>query len=279
MLDHNKMQFSCYRLLSSPRKKAKSMGRFMRIFVFLLLTCVWTASLLTTPSHVQAQGPSGTFLGHIVQAGEELEGIAAQYHTTAAAIAQENQLSLPAQLVPGQVLRIRGWDSPPDASAGDPAAPPAGQQAVPLWEQNLPGEKWIDINLTEQTLSAYVGDVAVRTFVISSGAPGHETVTGSFRIWAKVARQDMSGGSRAAGTYYYAPNVPWVQYFYADYSIHGADWHNDFGWPVSHGCVNMRVDEARWLFEWAAPSMDGAMVESGRWLFPTGNSTRVEVHH
>ena len=88
----------------------------------------------------------------------------------------------------------------------------------------------------------------------------------------------MSGGSRAAGTYYNVPNVPWVQYFYADYSIHGADWHNDFGRPVSHGCVNMRVEEARWLFEWAEPSMDAEMIENATWLFPAGDSTRVEVH-
>ena len=62
--------------------------------------------------------------------------------------------------------------------------------------------------------------------------------------------QDMSGGSREAGTYYYQPDVPWVQYFYEDYAIHGAYWHNSFGRPVGQGCINMRVEEAQWLYEW-----------------------------
>jgi lipoprotein-anchoring transpeptidase ErfK/SrfK len=224
---------------------------------------------------------NGSFLGHIVEAGETLESIAARYHTTPAALIEENRLSEPVQLVAGQLLRIRAWGSEPvgsDAPSGAPSAPAVDPQAIPLWEQELTGEKWIDINLTEQKLTAYQGDIAVRSFWISSGGTGHETVTGSFRIWAKVSRQDMSGGSRAAGTYYYVPNVPWVQYFYADYSIHGADWHNNFGWPVSHGCVNMRVEEAHWLFEWAEPSLDPAMVESGTWHFPGSEGTRVEVH-
>jgi lipoprotein-anchoring transpeptidase ErfK/SrfK len=263
------------------------MCRSMRSFIFLLLVSAWTASLFTTPYLVKAQAEqqSGSFLGHIVEPGEDLDSIAARYQTTAAALVNENQLSMPIQLVPGQFLRIRSWGSEPlapDASGVEPTVPAAYPQAEPwvepAWVRELTGEKWIDINLTEQTLTAHQGDTAVRSFVISSGNANHATVTGSFKIWAKVAIQDMSGGSRAAGTDYYVEDVPWVQYFYADYSIHGADWHNDFGYPVSHGCVNMRVEEARWLFEWAEPSMDAAMVESGTWLFPAGNGTRVEVH-
>ncbi|MCC6455903.1 MAG: L,D-transpeptidase family protein [Caldilineaceae bacterium] len=252
------------------------MCRSLRIVILLLLVSVWTAGLFTTPYAAKAQSeePSIPFLGHIVQPGEDLETIAARYQTTAEALAHENQLSVSVPLVPGQLLRIRSLGAEPLAPGVNPAVP----QAEPQWGEGLTGEKWIDIDLTAQTLTAYQGDTAVRSFVISSGSTGHETVTGSFRIWAKVARQDMSGGSRAAGNYYYVPNVPWVQYFYADYSIHGADWHNSFGWAVSHGCVNMRVDEARWLFEWAEPSMDPAMVESATWLFPGGDGTRVEVH-
>jgi lipoprotein-anchoring transpeptidase ErfK/SrfK len=259
------------------------MCRSMRIFMFLLLVSMWTASLFTTPGQVkaQAEGPGVPFQGHIVQPGEDLHTIAALYQTTASALADENQLSVQSPLVPGQLLRIRSLGAQPLApgsSGVEPAVPEASPQTEPQWEEELTGEKWIDIDLSEQRLTAYQGDTAVRSFSISSGGTGHETVTGSFRIWAKVARQDMSGGSRAAGTYYYVPNVPWVQYFYADYSIHGADWHNNFGWAVTHGCVNMRVEEARWLFEWAAPRMDAAMVESGTWLFPSGDGTRVEVH-
>jgi lipoprotein-anchoring transpeptidase ErfK/SrfK len=255
----------------------------MRVFTLLLLVSMSTASLFSMPHVVKAQQSSGSFLGHIVEAGEDLESIAARYHTTAAALVQQNHLSTPVQLVPGQLLRIYNWGDQPAAyvppAVPGQAAPAVNPQPDPLWEQELTGEKWIDINLTQQTLTAYQGETAVRTFVVSTGGTGHETVTGSFRVWAKVARQDMSGGSRAAGNYYYVPNVPWVQYFYADYSIHGADWHNDFGWPVSHGCVNMRVDEAHWLFEWAEPKLDATMVENATWHFPSGDGTRVEVHY
>lgn len=264
------------------------MSRSVRIFILLFLVGVCTASLFTTPYPAKAQvgQGAGSFLGHIVEPGETLESIAARYDTTVAALIQENQLPGPVELNPGQLLRIRHWGAEPQPA--DPAADPASPHSVapaasplpdPAWVATLTGEKWIDINLTEQTLTTYQGDTAIHTFIISSGTEGHETVTGSFRIWAKVSRQDMSGGSRAAGNYYYVPNVPWVQYFYADYSIHGADWHNDFGWPVSHGCVNMRVDEARWLFEWAEPSLEPHVVENGTWVFPGSNGTRVEVHH
>jgi len=257
------------------------MCRPIRIFMFLLLVSMWTASLFTTPSQVRAQAeqPGGSFLGHIVQPGEDLDTIAVLYQTTASALAQENQLSMPVQLVPGQLLRIRSWGSQPqasDSSSVEPTALEADPQAEP--QQILTGEKWIDVDLSEQTLIAYQGDTPVKSFSISSGVANHPTVTGSFHIWAKVALQDMTGGSRAAGDYYYTVDVPWVQYFYADYSIHGTYWHDNFGHPMSHGCINMRVEEARWLFEWAAPSMDAPMVANGGWLHPSEGGTRVEVH-
>lgn len=254
------------------------MKRSMRSVIFFLVFSLLAASSFSVPNIAQAQG---SFLGHIVEPGETLESIAAKHHTTPEAIIQENQLPTPVQLVPGQLLRIRNWSDAPvaaDPAAVPPSAPAGEPQGIPLWEQDLPGERWIEIDLGTQTLTAHVGDVAVRSFVISSGGKGHETVTGSFRVWAKVSRQDMSGGSRAAGNYYYVPNVPWVQYFYADYSIHGADWHDDFGYPVSHGCVNMRVPDAKWLFEWASPHIDETRVANGTWVFPGSDSVRVEVH-
>ena len=119
-------------------------------------------------------------------------------------------------------------------------------------EIDATGEKWIDIDLSQQVLTAYQGDTEVRFFAISSGKSSTPTVTGSFRTYARTELQDMSGGSRAAGDYYFQADVPWVQYFFEDYAIHGAYWHNRFGTPVGHGCVNMRVDESQWLYEWAA---------------------------
>jgi LysM repeat protein len=116
--------------------------------------------------------------------------------------------------------------------------------------EELSGEKWIDIDIGDQVLTAYQGDTAVRFFIISSGSARYPTVTGSFRTYARTELQDMSGGSQAAGDYYFQADVPWVQYFFEDYAIHGAYWHNSFGTPIGHGCINMRVDDSRWLYEW-----------------------------
>jgi len=111
------------------------------------------------------------------------------------------------------------------------------------------GEKWIDIDISDQTLTAYQGDGVVRGFIISTGSAYYPTVTGTYYTYARFDLQDMSGGSVAAGDYYYQPDVPWVQYFFEGFSIHGAYWHNMFGTPIGHGCINMRVDEAKWLYD------------------------------
>ena len=63
----------------------------------------------------------------------------------------------------------------------------------------------------------------------------------------------MYGGNRAAGDYYYLEDVQWVQYFYEDYSFHSTYWHDNFGEPMSRGCVNMRTEDAKWLYDWVGP--------------------------
>ena len=120
----------------------------------------------------------------------------------------------------------------------------------------MPNEKrWIRVDLSEQTVVAYEGKKPVRAFIVSSGLPGTPTVTGEFRIRTKVVEQVMVGGVGAG--YYYLPGVKWVQYFYQDYSFHGTYWHNNFGHPMSHGCLNMTNADAKWLFDWAGPVWDG----------------------
>lgn len=111
--------------------------------------------------------------------------------------------------------------------------------------------KWIEINLSEQTLAAYEKDKQVfGPEYIASGMSGHETVTGLFHIWLKNYSQTMRGGSKEAGTFYEIPNVQWVSYFFEEYAIHGAWWRSYFGAPGSHGCVNMTNADARWIFDW-----------------------------
>lgn len=112
-----------------------------------------------------------------------------------------------------------------------------------------PNERWIDVDLTNQTLVAYQGLLPVFDSQISSGLPKYPTVTGQFRIWLRFQAQDMNG--RRLGYDYYLKDVPFVQYFYQDYALHGTFWHNNFGRPMSHGCVNLPTPAAEWLFDWA----------------------------
>jgi len=126
-----------------------------------------------------------------------------------------------------------------------------GQKTV-LGESISTGdEKWIEIDLSEQRLYMKEGDRTVNSFLISSGkwAP---TPKGEWRIWIKLRSTRMRGGSKALGTYYDLPNVPYTMYYYQGYGIHGAYWHNNFGQPMSHGCVNMRPEEAGIVFNWAS---------------------------
>jgi lipoprotein-anchoring transpeptidase ErfK/SrfK len=121
--------------------------------------------------------------------------------------------------------------------------------------------KHIYVDLTNQKLYAYEGDKVVMSFMVSTGKWNH-TPTGDFKIWIKLRYTRMTGGSGA--DYYNLPNVPYTMFYYNDqvpkgdgYSIHGAYWHNNFGHPMSHGCVNMRPADAGLLYAWANPPTTG----------------------
>lgn len=142
--------------------------------------------------------------------------------------------------------------------------------------ENVLGEsssnKRIEVDLTNQHLYAFDNDKLVMDYLISSGT-WNRTPTGTFKIWAKVRYQKMSGGSKENGTYYYLPNVPYILFFYNDriakkigYSIHGTYWHNNFGVPMSHGCINMKTPEAEQIFNWA--DMDTPITIYGKYQKP-----------
>lgn len=113
-------------------------------------------------------------------------------------------------------------------------------------------EKWIEVSLSEQRLRAWEGNRLVQEFPISSGL-WTPTPTGTFSIWYKTRSQTMSGGSKEMGTYYYLPNVPNNMFFNKGYAVHGAYWHNNFGHPMSHGCVNSPLAAVAQLFDWTGP--------------------------
>jgi hypothetical protein len=117
-----------------------------------------------------------------------------------------------------------------------------------------PGDRWIAVNLAEQTLAAYEGDRMVFATLVSTGLPWWQTPEGLFRIWTKIRISNMSRTTPEGG-YYYLQDVPWTMYFQGPYGLHAAYWHDGFGYQRSRGCVNLSPRDARWLFEWAAPSL------------------------
>lgn len=116
--------------------------------------------------------------------------------------------------------------------------------------QAAPGEKWVDLNLSSKTVTAYEGATAVRGPVsIVDGAPETPTVTGTYKVYLQHEIQTMRG-ENADGSPYVAEDVPWVSYFHSGYAFHGAGWRSSFGYSGSHGCVNMPIPEAQWIYNW-----------------------------
>ncbi|WP_244237608.1 L,D-transpeptidase family protein [Corallococcus llansteffanensis] len=134
-----------------------------------------------------------------------------------------------------------------------------------------PGARWLDVDLEAQVLIAYEGDRPVYATLISSGSPGTDTPEGLFRIWVKFAEADMTGQMGKAS--YRVATVPWTMFFEGDFALHTAYWHDRFGEPVSHGCINLAPKDARVLYGWTTPevptgwSMAHALPEDpGTWV-------------
>jgi lipoprotein-anchoring transpeptidase ErfK/SrfK len=147
---------------------------------------------------------------------------------------------------------------PPTLVPPTKAPPPAAPQPTKKVKQKnvaAPGPRpggvqlsdhWVDVDLSAQTVFAMQGDQITRSFLVSTGRWPNVTVTGVFRIYVKYRTADMSGDG------YYLPDVPYVMYFYEGYGLHGTYWHNNFGTPMSHGCVNLRTADAAWLYEYSS---------------------------
>jgi len=188
---------------------------------------VYVGQRLTIPGRYgEPTQPSASGV-YVVQPGDTLTRIAARHGVGLSSLAQANGLRTYSWVYVGQRLRIPG-------SAYGPSPGHAGS------------ERWIDVNLTTQTLRAYEDRRCVYAAAVSTGLPYTPTPAGEFRIWVKFAYDDMQGPG------YYLPDVPHVMYFYRGYGLHGTYWHNNFGTPMSHGCVNLSNADARWLFNWGS---------------------------
>jgi len=109
--------------------------------------------------------------------------------------------------------------------------------------------RWIDIDLAEQTLAVYENNELVFATVIASGLEPFWTRPGLFQIYQKKETETMRNNDPT--DYYYLDNVPWTMYFDKARALHGAYWRTRFGYPQSHGCINLSVGDSHWLFNWA----------------------------
>jgi len=168
---------------------------------------------------------------HVVQPGENLFRIGLRYGVSVAGLMMANQLPN-INIFIGQQLRIPSGVVGGPSSSAVPAASGEAQEIV--------------VDLSEQRVYVYENGSLLRTMVASTGVAATPTVLGTYRIYLRYDKQTMYGPG------YYLPDVPHVQYFYQGYGFHGTYWHNNFGTPMSRGCVNLTIADAEWLHGWAS---------------------------
>lgn len=211
------------------------------------------------------QGYMKQFPTHVVQASETLASIAQRFGSS-----EEDLRSFNA---------LHPTDFP---QAGDRLMIPPRDTAITFDVDNLHPmglgqlvrlkERWLEIDLGAQKAVAYEGMTPVRRMDIASGMPETPTVTGLFRIWAKAARQDLSLGNRTTEQYEFLDDVPWVQYFYRDFALHGAYWTFAPGQPGSNGNILLSENDAQWLFQWTTPDKQSGFEAGDGWIL--GESPR-----
>lgn len=136
----------------------------------------------------------------------------------------------------------------------------------PIPPEGVTNGRWIDVDLSEQTLAVYDNYQLVFATVIASGLEPFYTRPGLFQIYLKKETETMRNSDPT--DYYYLDNVPWTMYFDKARALHGAYWRTRFGYPQSHGCVNLSVGDSHWLFNWAIEG-DWVYIHDPSGLTPT----------
>lgn len=176
---------------------------------------------------------------YVVQPGEHLAEIGQRFGVNWTVIAQMNNISDPNTIYAGQTLII-------PATNGNGGAADLGIMTVPQGPgATITTGKEIVVDLSDSRAYAYQDGQLIYSALGSTGLPGTPTVQGDYHVYNKVASQRMVGPG------YDLPGVPWILYFYQGYSLHGTYWHHNFGQPMSHGCVNLTIDDAKWFYDWA----------------------------
>lgn len=205
---------------------------------------IYAGQRLIIPTSAESSPSSATSNGAVytVVAGDTLATIAAKFGTTPSEIMRVNGLYNPNFVYIGQRLRIPGRSALPAPQPSSAPAPLPGLNPVRVAPT---AGKWIDIDLSEQRITAYENTTPLKSVLVSTGVAWTPTPIGRFAIYTKIPSQTMSGPG------YYLPNVPWVMYFTGAYAIHGTYWHHNFGRPMSRGCVNLTIADAKWFYDWA----------------------------
>ena len=104
---------------------------------------------------------------------------------------------------------------------------------------------WIDVDLGDQMVYAFDGQTLMGSFMVSTGTSAFPTETGQYHIYAKLLYSTMDGAD------FFLPDVPWTMFYNRDFSFHGTYWHHNFGTPMSHGCINMSIADAKFLYNFS----------------------------
>ncbi len=204
-------------------------------------------------------------------------------------VPDENRVTWGPALLPTAVVELtgprflQGGVTFRETTAGYWVRPTDGLVLTPVPPEDLgPGEKWVDVDMTLQTLVAFEGMKPVFAARISTGKRNavdhekdHPTPAGTFRIREKHITATMDADTASDGPYS-IEDVPWVMYFEGSYALHGAFWHNAFGNPRSHGCVNMAPPDAKELFGWVEPRLPDGW--HGVYATESVPGTRVVIH-
>ena len=239
-----------YGLTVEQLMQSNNIGNANRIFRGQELT-VWTTESVAAPveaapeantASVEPGAAATTGTSYVVQRGEHLSQIAQRYGLHWTTLAQYNGLASPDTLFAGQTISIPALNS--DGGVADMGI------VSPVLANNGPGAtiqtgRQIVVDLSDSRIYAYEDGQLINSVIVSTGLPATPTVVGDFTIYHRLPSQTMSGPG------YYLPGVQHVQYFYQGYAIHGTYWHNNFGQPMSHGCVNLTNADAEWFYNFA----------------------------
>jgi lipoprotein-anchoring transpeptidase ErfK/SrfK len=204
---------------------------------------VWMADVpdvVVTSEHykILKEDPREGPVTYIVQRGDSLSKIARRFNRTTSHLLVANpDIANPNRIYPGQEILIPG-DSVQVYTK-------LSERPLEVAQAIAGGERWIEVDIAHQSVHAWEGSDLVRSFLVSTGKPSTPTVTGQYNIWIKLRYDDMRGPG------YNLKDVPYVMYFYKGYGLHGTYWHNQFGTPRSAGCVNLRTEDAAWLYNFA----------------------------